>query len=141
MAYYNSASVRIDFDRSDGSTLQNMSAYITECNGINITASLEDSHTFGDSWVEKLFAGLRTVEEITLKGFYDDTAVTGPNAIFNDVGNLTTGILRTFKITWGSIKNTSVETIIKSFNRLPSRGALTMFEVVLAPTGAVTEDI
>lgn len=146
MAKWNSSNIRIQFDRSDATTLTNMSSYITEFNGINIEAMLQESHTFGDSWVEKLFAGLNQIGDVTLKGFYDDTATTGPNAIFNDVGNVaTTGTgLRTLEITWDSVaqaagsRTFTVETIIKAYNRLPSRGGLTMFEAVLTCTGAPT---
>jgi len=135
MAKYTAANVVIEFDNSGG-TLVDMSQYILELNGIDIESVLEESHTFGDSWVEQLNAGLKRLADVQLSGFYDDTASTGPDAIFNAVGNTTT---RTLKITWGSTKTTSVETIIKNYRRIPSRGALTKFEVVLTPTGQVTE--
>lgn len=145
---YTSANVKIEFDNATG-TLQDMSQYITEFNGINIEAMLQESHAFGDAWVERLFAGVKQIGDITLKGFYDDTATTGPNAIFNDVGNTGTSApgTRELKITWdlanngigSGAKTTLVNTIIKSYARVPSRGALTMFEVVLAVTGSPTE--
>ncbi len=49
------------------------------------------------------------------------------------------GATRTLKITWGSTKTTSVETIIVGYDRIAQVGKLTEYEVTLRPTGAVTE--
>jgi hypothetical protein len=139
MANYNMSNLVVEFDNSAGA-LQNMTQQTLEINGIDIQAILEESQSFGDSWVEQLFTGLRRVAPITVRGFYDDTITTGNNAIYNDVGCVATaGGTRTLKITWGGTKTTSVETIITSFKRLPARGEVTKYEVVLTPTGAVTE--
>lgn len=135
MAKYGGDVLKIEFDNASG-TLVDMTQHVLEFNGIDVEAILEEAHTFGDAWVEQLFTGLRKANEITLRGFYDDTASTGPDAIFNAVGNTTT---RTLKVTWGGTKTTSVECIIKNYRRLPTRGEMTKYEVVLAPTGAVTE--
>ncbi len=140
MANYGSANVRIDFDDSAG-TPQDMSQYITEMNEMSIEAVLEESHTFGDGWAEAAYAKFRKAGDITLGGFYNDAASTGPDAVFNDPGCVAgpAGGTRTFKTTWGGTKTTSVETIIMSYKRIPVRGQLTKFQVVLRPTGAVTE--
>jgi hypothetical protein len=135
MAKYGSNSLKVEFDNAGGS-LVDMSDYCLEINGIDIEAMLEESHGFSDSYVEQLFTGLKKVADVTIKGFYDDTATTGPDVIFNAVGNTTS---RTLKLTWGSTKTTSVETVIKNYRRQPTRGQLTKFECVLAATGAVTE--
>lgn len=139
MAKYSSKDVVIEFDNASGS-LVDMSQYILTFNGIDIEAMLAESHSFGDSWTESLYAGMRKVGGITLGGYYDDTATSGPHVIFNDVGNTgTSGTTRTFKATWGGAKTTSVETLIQNYKRLPAKGELTKFEVVLMPTGTVTE--
>jgi hypothetical protein len=135
MAKYGSGSLVIEFDNSGGS-LVDMTQYVLEVNGVKISAILEESHTFGDTWFESLATGLSKLDDINIKGFYDDTATTGPNAIWNAIGNTTT---RTIKFTWGGSKTTSVETIIMDYARLPKRGELTKFEVTLRPTGTVTE--
>ncbi len=135
MAKYGPDDLVIDFDDSGGTPVA-MTAYIREISGVKVSAILTDSHSFGDTWHESLAVGVSKVDDITLKGFYDDTASTGPNVIFNAVGNTTT---RTLKVTWGSTKTTTVETIIISYERLGKLDDLTAFEVVLRPTGAVTE--
>lgn len=134
MAKYNSSNLVIEFDSTDGGSLQDMSQYIREMGGVDVNIILQESHSFGDSWVEFLSTGIKKMEKVTLKGFYDDTSSTGPNAVFNSIGST-----RTLKVTWGSTKTTSVETIIESYRRMPQVGSNHMFEVVLQPTGTVTE--
>ena len=139
MAKFGFDDLTVEFDNSSGA-LQNMSQYVDEVGGLDVEATLVESHTAGDSWAEMLFAGLKKASEVTLSGFYDDTATTGPNAIFNDIGcEATASGTRTLKLTWGSTKTSSVETIIKNYRRRPAKGNLTRFEVALVPTGAVTE--
>jgi hypothetical protein len=130
---YGSKDLVIEFDNSSG-TLVDITQHVTAINGVNIEALLEEGTTYGDSWVEQLFTGVKQLADITVDGFYDDTATTGPHALFNDLG-----ATRTFKVTWGGSKTTSVETIIRNYNRNPVRKELTKYQVTLAPTGAVTE--
>ena len=74
------------------------------------------------------------VDDIELTGFYDDTATTGPDAVFNAPGET-----RTLKITWGGTKTSSVETIIAGYQRQAAVKESTKYTVTLKPTGAVTE--
>lgn len=133
MANFGSDDIVIVFDNSAGTTV-NVSQSIQELNGIDVEALIEESHTFGDSWVEQLAVGVNKVGDITVKGLYDDDSDTGFNSMFKNIGET-----RTFSVTWGSTKITSVEVVIKNYRRLPARGTLTKAEAVLAPTGAVTE--
>ena len=120
----------------NGSALSRvMDAYIDEQTDIAIEAILEEAHTFGDSWVEHLFSGLKRMAEFTFSGFYDDISSTGPDAIFIGIGLVT----RTVTITWGGSKTTEVECIIKTYTRTANRNGSTRFSVTLVPTGAVTE--
>lgn len=135
MANYNSSNIVVEFDVSDGGSLGVMTPYVREISVADVNIVLQESHSFGDSWVEFITTGIKKMEKITLKGFYDDTASTGPNVVFNSQA----GASRSLKITWGSTKTTSVETLIESYKRMPQLNSNTMYEVVLQPTGAVTE--
>lgn len=144
MAVYNWSNVVVQFDNSSG-VQQDMSQYISEINGFKVNAPVVDVTPLGSSaagWQKNLFGGLLSVDEITITGYYDTQATTGPDAIFNDPGckNTSAGT-RTLKVTWGGTYTTSVETIITGYDRNPSKGAPTMFTVTLAATGAVTEAI
>jgi len=140
MANYGFDDMTFVIDSTAGTTVD-VTQSIRELNGMDVEAMLEESHTMGDSWVEQTFTGLRKMNEITAKGMYDDAASTGFDAIFNDPGNTKTasGASRTLAVKWGGTKITTVEVMIKNYRRLPSRGAITMAECVMTPTGAVTE--
>ncbi len=133
MANYGGDDIVIVFDNSAGTTV-NVSQSVLSLSGIDVEAILEESHTFGDSWVEQAAVGLNRASDVTVQGFYDDDADTGFNFMFKNVGET-----RTLAVTWGSTKITSGEFIIKNYRRMPSRGALTKAEAVLVATGALTE--
>lgn len=140
MAYYGSNAILIEMDSTAGTTVD-VTQSVLEFNGLDVEAMMEESHTFGDSWVENLFTGMRKAGDITLKGFFADTAATGFDIMFNDPGNTKTSgtTTRTLKFTWGGTKTSSMEVWIKNYRRLPSRGTLTKAECVMSVSGAVTE--
>ena len=139
MAKYGSNSLTIQVDSTEGGSLSDISNYITSINGVEVEAVLAESHAFGDSWFEHLATGLRKMNPVVLGGFYDDTASTGPNAIFVGVQDSPADQTRTLQITWGGSKTTTVEVWIQKYSRMATRNELTRFEVTLQPTGAVTE--
>lgn len=139
MAKYGSNSLVIEFDASEGGSLTDMSQYILSVNGVEVEALMEESHSFGDSWFESLATGLRKMNDVVLEGFFDDTASTGPNVVFNRVQDSPADASSSLKFTWGGTKTTTVEAWVVKYTRIASRGALTRFSVTLRPTGAVTE--
>lgn len=136
MANYGPDDFAIEIDTTSGGSLSSgFKQYVREINGFKIAALTQESHSFGDTWVEHLFTGIKRAEDVTIKGFYDDTASTGPNVIF--AGGV--GTTRSVVLTWGSTKTSSFEAVIISYERLAKIDELTMYEVVLRPTGTVTE--
>lgn len=133
MAKYGSNSVTVEVDNSSGS-LVDLTEYINSINGMDIEAITEDTTVFGDTWQENAYVGVKKANSIQIKGFYDDTATTGPDAILNALGDT-----RTFQLTYGNSKSSSVEAIITKYVRIPTVSKLTEFECDLTPTGAVTE--
>lgn len=140
MAKYGSPSLVIEFDNSGG-TLVDITQHVLEINGVKISAILEESHSFGDAWFESLAVGLRKMAPVTIQGFYDDAASTGPDALFG-LANFPSGpaaTTRTLRITWGSTKTTTVEMLIGDYERQATRGQIHRYAATLQPTGAVTE--
>ena len=137
MAKYGSPDLKIEVDNAGG-TLVDMSAYIETVNEVSVEALLQESHTFGDEWVEHLYTGVKQGAPVTFEGFYDDTATTGPDAIFNALGSS-----REVKITYDgatAAKYTLFNSIITNYKRLPSRGELHRYSVTFTPTGEIAED-
>ena len=133
MSRYGSDDLTIEIDNAGG-TLVDMSQYVTETSGIKIEGAIEESTPFGVEWEESLFSGVKFADEVELTGFYDDTASTGPDVIFNAIG-----ATRTLKVTWGGTKTTSAEAIIVSYERIAKVKESTKYTVTLKPTGAITE--
>ena len=137
MAKYGSDDVTLEFDNAGGS-LVDMSDYLRQDITIDRKAETVESTPYSVEWAQAVATGMKRMEPVTLTGFYDDTATTGPEVIFFNAG-VALGATRTFKVTYGGAKTTSVETIIANFRVKLSVGQLHVFEVVLQPTGTVTE--
>lgn len=133
MSTYNFGNLKIEVDNSGGS-LVDISQYVTEINDVNTKALVEEGQTAGDTWMETLDTGLRQMEPVVLKGFYDDSASGGPNVLFSSIGNT-----RTLKVTWGGSKTTQVEAVIEQYKRRALQKQLHKYETTLIPTGTVAE--
>jgi hypothetical protein len=116
-----------------------MTQHTLECNGVEIEAILEETHSFGDSWFESLAVGLRRMAPVVLMGLYDDTATTGPDVVYNSFPAGPSSATRTFTCLYGAAKSTSCETLLQKYKRMLSRGVLHKYETTLQPTGVVTE--
>lgn len=125
----------VSFDNAAGSPVD-MSQYVWEIDGMERLAHLQETTAAGDDDEQHAFAGVKAMSPVTIKGGYDDLAASGPDVVFNAIGNVTT---RTLTVTWKSGKTTSVETIIQKYKRMPRRKEFTTYEVTLQPTGIVVE--
>lgn len=130
MAKYSSKDLVITYGGTD------MSQHVRSINGVEIEAILEEAHSFGDTWFESLATGLKRMNPIELGGFYDDTAVSGPDVKF---GPTALGTSATLQITWGGTKSTSVTAFVEKYTRGATLGGMTQYTVVLRPSGTVTE--
>jgi len=138
MAKYGPASITIEYDNSGGTPVD-ISQHVLSINDIDVESLMEETHTFGDSWEEYLGIGVGRVAPIEITGLFDDTASTGPDALFkraNPEGPSSTA--KTLEITWGT-NSTAVETWVASYRRTADRTGLTKYTVRRQPTGAVTE--
>lgn len=139
MAKYGPASIVVNYDDSGG-TPQDMTQYVLEINGVAVENILEEVHSFGDSWEEHLPIGVARMTPVELSGLFDDTASTGPDAVFGGQAPATpASTTRTLKFTWGGTKTTEVETHLISYERSADRNGLTRYTARLQPTGTVTE--
>jgi hypothetical protein len=139
VANYGQSSVIVAFDNSGGTPVT-MTTYVQTINGVDVESLMEQSDSFGDSWLEFLPVGVRKVSgDIVLEGLYDDTATTGPDAVFNAPAPTVATSSRTLTLTFGGSKTFAVETYIKKYSRMLVRGKLHRYSVTLQPTAAVTE--
>ena len=64
-----------------GGTLRNMTSYVDTMGALGKEVASLDVTSFADA-AEKIIAGIETSQEFTLAGHFDDTATTGPDAVF-----------------------------------------------------------
>lgn len=130
MAKYSSKDLTLTVGGTD------MTQHLLRIGNLKISAILQESHTFGDAWFEAISTGIKKGDDIVLGGFYDDTAATGPDAIF---GGSAIGSTVAVVITWGGTKTSSFNAIIESYDRVPTKNQMHEFNANLRPTGTITE--
>ena len=139
MANYGPSSVTIAYDNAAGSPVD-ITQYVMTVNEIVVEQINEERHPFGTSWETYLPVGVGKMGPIELDGLYDDTASSGPDALFaNRVPETPASNTRTLTITFGSTKKVSVETYLVSYNRTVDRNKITSYKAKLQPTGSVSE--
>jgi hypothetical protein len=137
MAKYGSNSVIIEFEKADsvGSADTVMTPYITKFGPLDKIREGVVSTPFGVSAPEYLAGVLTDYGEFTIEGFYDDTATTGPNAVFGSVNT----VPRYWKVTWGGGKYTSGRCLITKYERGDEVGGYITYSVTCRTTGTITE--
>lgn len=129
MAKYGSGSATFTF----GGT--SITQHVDTVNGLRVESLLVDpSHTFGDTWLERLDTTIKQHEDIVLEGWYDDTAATGPQALLSTTG----GAGSTFVYNPGGSNSRTVTAIPVKWEVMMPRGEMTRYRATLRPTGAVT---
>jgi len=136
MAQYSSADVIVLVDNNAGAP-QTFTAYVRAIGNISIEGIIQEATVFGASWATFVSTAIKKMAPITLGGFYDTTAVEGPDVLFAGYAGSTT--TRTVKITYGGGKYTEFEALVQKYERMPKLGAMTEYQVTLQPTGTVTE--
>ena len=86
---YGSVDVVINYDAAPGGTLSDVTQHVRELGGVKIENLTQETHSFGDPWIEHTPTGIRRVPAIAIKGLFDTTAATGPHVVFHaDDGGL-----------------------------------------------------
>ncbi len=119
---------------------QNMTAHIQTINGFDVEALTVDGKPFGQATPKPIPTGDLQYSDVEVGGLYDDTAVTGPDAVFR--GNLPTGpatASSALVMTWGGTKTTTTQAFCVKFTRKATKNQITEFSATLRITGALTE--
>jgi len=134
---FGSTSLTISYDDAPGGVLRAMTNAVTDIGGISIESMQADTSAFGDIWGESTPTGFRTVDEVSIKGFYDDTAVSGPHVVFREVDDSPADATRTLVVVFGGTNGTfTIETRLKKYTILGKNKGLTEYEAVVKPTGS-----
>jgi len=138
MGKYGYDALQFNISSNTASTaFHNLGPFIDEFSGIEVNAELAETHAMGDAWPENTWTNFSRVTPITLGGFYDDVAASGPHAL---LGTTNVGAERVIKVNMGTTNAyDKVRAVIRKYTRKPARGALTRYEAELMPTGARTQ--
>ncbi len=134
MANYGPADFKITYDSTD------ITQYVMTINDVSVEQAVEEVHSLGDAWEEYLNVGVGKIGAIELGGLYDDTASTGPDALFKittPAGPATAG--KVLVITWGGSKTTTVTVFKTKYTRKADRNGITKYTATLQPSGQPTE--
>ena len=101
---YGSQSITVSYDDGPGGSLQAVTNHILSMGGVKITSAMQLSHAFGDSAEESTPSGMIKVDPISLGGFWDTTASTGPHVVFGTPDDGPQDSTRTLVIVFGDSK-------------------------------------
>jgi len=136
MAFVAGHNTRIDYDNSGG-TPTNLSAYINQIGGFDLTRQTLETTAFGDA-VKNFILGLKGGQTITLSGDWDSTLHSHMVA----VEALTSGASQTLKYSPAGTASgnpyVSVETFLTNYSFTSSVGDKVTWSATLQATGAVT---
>jgi len=138
MTKFGSNSIVIKMDNADtGDSATDITAYVTKIGDVAVNKGLIDVTPFGTASAAFLQGVFKTYEPIEVSGFFDDTASTGPDAIFN-IGRYTHAVARTLRIEFGT-RYVSGECWIIAYKRGDEVGGYVTYSATLQLTGTVTE--
>lgn len=127
----------VRIDASAGGTLTAITTYVKEIDGLGREFDALDSTALSDT-AERVIPGIEKSQEFSIRGAFDDTATTGPDAIFSTA----VGTLLSFE--WnpaGTVagrRKFNMEVLVTSYKvSAPLRGEVS-FEVSLKQDGSAT---
>ncbi|HXO85230.1 MAG TPA: hypothetical protein VN803_06870 [Gemmatimonadales bacterium] len=119
---------------------QVMTAHILSINGFDVEAVTIDGKPFGTAYPKPIPTGDVNYSDIEVSGLYDDTATTGPDAVFR--GNMPTGpasAASALVLTWGGAKTSTGTAFCVKYTRKVTKNQITEFTATLRISGQMTE--
>lgn len=132
---YGSASVTCTLEDAPGGTARNILGHILTMGGVKVTSATEDSTAFGVSWRAHTPTGMNSVPDITLEGFWDTTATTGPHVVLGTVDDGPQDDGRELIVGFGDSKTFTIDVRLVEYEVIATVGQLTRFRALLRPTG------
>jgi hypothetical protein len=128
---HGSSEITISYDDGPGGSLRVITPYVLTMGAIKLTSEMQVSTTFGATIAAMLPTGLSKIDQITLHGFFDDSATVGPHVVFIAPDTSPQASTRTLTIVIGNSKTWSSEGYLVSYSVLGKTGGLTEFDAVL----------
>lgn len=127
---HGSSEITVNYDDGPGGTARAITAFILTMGAIKITSNMQANTPFGATIEAMLPTGVTKIDQVTLHGFWDDTATTGPHVVFIAPDDGPQDSTRTLAIVFGNSKTWTSEGYLVSYAVLGKAGNLTEFEAV-----------
>ena len=134
MAFFDSRVSVFKIDKTAGGALQDISQYINDISGLPGPRNLNEVTALGDTGA-KFIPGLQNAQ-FSISGIWDDTANTGPDAIFGPLRTATQTL--SFEYYPDNVQRYYGECWITTFEVKSSVGSRVEYSVTLQVDGAVT---
>lgn len=128
---HGSSEITISYDDGPGGTPRTITGFVLTMGGVKLTSNMQGATAFGDTIEKMLPTGVSKIDQITLHGYWDDTATTGPHVVFIAPDTSPQASTRTLAIVFGNSKTWTSEGFLVSYAVLGKAGNLTEFEAVL----------
>lgn len=128
---HGSAEITVSYDDAPGGSLRVITAFVLTMGGVKLTSNMQANTPFGATFEAMLPTGVSKIDQITLGGFWDDTATTGPHAVFIAPDTSPQAATRTLQIVFGNARTWTSEGYLVSYEVLGKANALTEFSSVL----------
>jgi hypothetical protein len=128
---HGSSEITISYDDGPGGTPRTVTSFVLTMGAVKITSQMQANTPFGATVEAMLPTGISKIDPITLHGFWDDTATTGPHTVFLTPDTSPQASTRTLALVFGNSKTWTSEGFLVSYAVLGKAGNLTEFEAVL----------
>jgi len=128
---HGSSEITISYDDGPGGTPRTITAFVLTMGGIKITSNMQANTPYGATIEAKLPTGVSKYDPITIHGYWDDTATTGPHTVFLAPDTSPQASTRTLAIVMGNSKTWTSEGYLESYEVLSKAGNLSEFNAVL----------
>lgn len=128
---HGSSEITVAYDDGPGGVLRTITGFVLTMGGVKLTSNMQANTPFGAAVEAMLPTGVSKIDQITLTGYWDDTAVVGPHVVFIAPDTNPQAATRTLQIVFGNARTWTSEGYLVSYAVLGKAGNLTEFEAVL----------
>lgn len=135
MAKFGSASTVVTID-DHGGTPRIITPHVLTIGGLKISQITEENSPFGMANERNVPVGKQKFGPVTIAGNYDDTATTGPHAVFSTLETTPNDTTRTLVVSPDGTKNLTVEGYVTDYELVLTNNKLTGYSATFQQAGA-----
>lgn len=134
MAKYGSSSAAVVID-DHGGTARTITGHVRTIGGLKISQITEENSPFGTNYQKNTPVGKQQMGPVTIEGDYDDTATTGPHAVFSTLETLPSDSTRTLDVSPDGTKHLSGEVYCTDYELVLTNGKITGYKATVQQAG------